>query len=109
MIAKIFRQNGMLNNLLVDLRTKNSVVFLRPMNDRRLKNSRTVVLNSRFKLGERDEVHTNGSSDDIYFSPMYASGSVISTIMLESLMAGSYHQPCLIDLYNTFCGIIYEV
>lgn len=68
-----------------------------------------IVSSKHLISNDRDEIPKNGSSVDIYFTPMYASGSVISPIMMESMMAAAFHEPCMLDVYNSLCGIFYEV
>jgi hypothetical protein len=50
-----------------------------------------------------------GTSGDIYFNPVYASGRVLTTIMLESILSNAYHQPSLVNIFNIFCGVRYKI
>jgi hypothetical protein len=87
---------------MINIAHSNSIKFLRPMNER-------VFSSKHLISNDRDEIPKNGSNDDIYYTPMYASGSVISPIMMESMMAAAFHQPCMLELYNSLCGVVYEV
>lgn len=39
---------------------------------------------------------------------MYASGSVLTSVMLEALLPASFHERSLIEVYNTICGLHFE-
>jgi hypothetical protein len=50
-----------------------------------------------------------GTSSDIYYNPIFASGRVLTTIMLESILSNAYHQPSLVNIFNIFCGVRYKI
>ncbi len=49
-----------------------------------------------------------GTSRDIMYSSTFASGRVLTTMMLESVLSSSPHQPYQIDIFRNFCGMRYK-
>ncbi len=55
-----------------------------------------------------DEIVEKDWSDDIYLSPVFASGRVLTSSMLESILFQAYHNPFVLEIFNVFCGVRYK-
>jgi hypothetical protein len=102
MIDKMFSDHNKTKPVIVDLIRRTNVKFLIPGSEVSIsKNKRS---NSTPKPKKKDEP---GTISDVYYHPMFASGNVITPIMLESILSSAYEMPALINIFNAFVGIRY--
>ena len=50
-----------------------------------------------------------GISESVADSPVFAAGRVLSTVMLESLLASVVHQPSLTSIFQKFANTRYKI
>jgi hypothetical protein len=62
-----------------------------------------IPRNLRLETQEEDP-DFDSSDDDIYCSPMFSSGSVVTPVMLEGILSSSFQQPALAKTIQAFCG-----
>jgi hypothetical protein len=97
-IHRIFQDQDRTVPVIVDLMHSSNAQFLLPgPNNFKPRKYRT----GKEKL--------KNSSDDTFISPMFASGSVLSISMIESVMINSYFQKSILNLFNCFAGVRYRL
>jgi hypothetical protein len=78
-------------------------------NIRFLAPSRRSVVRSTSLTNRNASQVKYGASSDIYYSSIFASGRVLTSMMLESILSSAYHQPSLMNIFNIFCGVRYKI
>ncbi len=86
LIQKILKEDGSRKHAITLLRLQGSIKFL--------SSSKQMLMQS---------------SKDILYSPAVASGQCLSTMMLESIVSSSCHQPYLSELFRGFCGVPFSI
>ena len=97
-IHRIFRQEDMLSPVLVDLLHSSNSQFLLP--------GPNNFTPRKMRSGKEKNKRIN---NDTFISPMFASGSVLSVSMIESVMINTYFQKSILNLFNCFGGVRYRL
>jgi hypothetical protein len=104
MIDKMFNGMGKKKPTIVDLIRRNNIKFLSPRSDEFIPKVRRKSLTEAVVTSRNDALR---SSTDIYYHPMFVSGSVITPIMLEAILSNAHQMPSLINIFNAFVGVRY--
>ncbi|KAJ3357026.1 hypothetical protein HDU91_005463 [Kappamyces sp. JEL0680] len=100
MIERMFRDIGISNCPVVSLSDRANMKFLAPFSS------------SHIPRRKRSKIHQMVKSEisaDQHFCPMFASGNVVSPIMIEAVLANAFHTPSIINLFNCFAGVRYKI
>ena len=65
--------------------------------------------NIKYLAYSRKESNNDLSSKDIIYNPVFASGQVLTTMMMESILSSSPSQPYLTEIFKSFCGVPVEI
>ncbi|KAJ3310692.1 potassium channel, sub T, member 2 [Boothiomyces sp. JEL0838] len=100
LIYKMCEHEGIRTPAVVELRKRSNIKFLSPGSVHFAPKQR------RRLMGKVDD---NGPTEDIHYSPMFVTGSVVAPIMMESILSSTYHQPSILNVFNVLCGVRYKV
>jgi hypothetical protein len=109
LIYKICEEAGVRKHIVTDLMKQSNIRFL-AVSIKLIKSLKKEKLRKKCLISHADLKKSEKSiGSDIYYSSIFASGRVLTSMMLEALLASAFQQPYLVDIFNLLLGVRYKV
>ncbi|KAH6564138.1 hypothetical protein BASA50_006828 [Batrachochytrium salamandrivorans] len=109
LIYNMFHRVGMRKYVVIHLEKRTNIKFLRPTarKKRQIRKSKFGVNRNQTRQQADLLDEQNDWIDDVFFAPVFASGRVLASSMIEPVLFQTYTNPFILDIFNAFCGVQY--